>query len=73
MVARCGERLADVLQGTCDALSLLFPNDLTNDLTSESQISAADIYQHGFGTTILNGLVKAAVAQAVAQLPPHRI
>ncbi len=64
LLARCGERLAPVLQGKCDPLQLLFPNlDLTN---------LTQLYQHSPSFQGMNNLVEKAVSTIVQASPTGR-
>jgi SAM-dependent methyltransferase len=58
LTARCGARLADVLRGACDPLTLLFPGG-SLDVTSE-------LYRTSPPAQVYNGLVQQAIAQALA-------
>lgn len=61
LLSRCGERLAQVLQGKCDPLQLLFPNlDLT---------SLTHLYQDSPSFQGMNTLVEKAVSTIVQALP----
>jgi microcystin synthetase protein McyG len=65
MLKRCGEKLAEVLQGKCDPLhELLFPE---GDLTT-----AAELYQDTLGSQVMNTLVQKTMTTALAHLPPNR-
>lgn len=61
LTGRCGERLADVLRGTCDALQLLFPGGSTQ--------AAEDLYERAPAFRIYNAMVANAIATAVEGLP----
>ncbi len=61
LLARCGAKLAQVLQGDCDPPQLLFPD---GDLTAATQI-----YQTSPGAQVMNTLVQQAVLSAVERLP----
>ena len=65
LIQRCGENLADVLQGRVDPLTLLFPSGDLTDLTH--------LYQSSPGARLMNDLVKQAVLGAIAPLsrPPR--
>ncbi|MEM6252539.1 MAG: SDR family NAD(P)-dependent oxidoreductase [Cyanobacteria bacterium P01_D01_bin.156] len=65
LIQRCGENLADVLQGKIDPLTLLFPEGDLTDLTQ--------LYQSSPGARLMNDLVKQAVGSAIAPLarPPR--
>ncbi|MEO0869836.1 MAG: methyltransferase, partial [Cyanobacteria bacterium J06642_11] len=60
LLQRCGENLADVLQGKTDPLTLLFPEGDLTDLTH--------LYQSSPGARLMNDLVKQAVGRAIAPL-----
>lgn len=62
---RCGERLADVLRGKCDPLSLLFPEG--------NALTAAELYQNAPGAVMMNELVRIAVERVVERLPHDRL
>ncbi len=59
LLERCGSKLAQVLQGACDPLQLLFPE---GDLTSLSQL-----YQDSPGARLMNTLVQKVVETALPQ------
>ncbi|MCC5667831.1 SDR family NAD(P)-dependent oxidoreductase [Nostoc sp. CHAB 5784] len=62
LIKRCGLRLAEVLQGRCEPLQILFPN---GDLTAITQL-----YQNSPGAQMMNTLVQQAVLSALEKLPP---
>lgn len=62
MLARCGERLADVLTGRIDALAVLFPEDEPG--------TAARFYAEATAFAPYNDIVADAVARLVAGLSP---
>jgi microcystin synthetase protein McyG len=64
LLDRCASRLAAVLRGRQDPLQLLFPE---GDLTT-----AASLYQDAPGARVMNELVRASVAAALAQRPAGR-
>ena len=64
LLQRCGSNLAQVLQGECNPLELLFPQ---GDLTTTTQL-----YQDSPGAQVMNTLVQKAVKQALEHLPPSR-
>jgi malonyl CoA-acyl carrier protein transacylase len=65
MLGRCGEKLAEVLQGKCDPLhELLFPD---GNLTT-----AAKLYQDSFNSQVMNTLVQKTITAALAHLPQDR-
>ena len=64
LLSRCGENLADVFQGTTDALNLLFPNGDLTDLT--------ELYQKSPGLKLMNQLLCEAVLATAAQSPDNR-
>ncbi len=63
LLATCGPKLASVLRGEMDPLSLLFPSEGGG---------AADLYRFSAGSVALNKLVGEAVAQLVEALPDGR-
>ncbi|MEM8865579.1 MAG: SDR family NAD(P)-dependent oxidoreductase, partial [Planctomycetota bacterium] len=63
LLHRCGDKLAEVLRGDIDPLSLLFPAEGGG---------AADLYRHSAGARALNSLAAEAVAEAIRQLPAGR-
>jgi len=68
LLARCGERLADVLRGQCDPLTLLFPPG--------GAVAATDLYKNTPVARRMNELVGAAVAALAAPAasdPPLRV
>ncbi len=64
MLDRCGSQLAEVVQGVCDPLQLLFPE---GDLTT-----ATSLYQDTLPSYMLNTLIQQVVMLAVANLPQPR-
>jgi len=64
LLSRCGEKLAEVLQGQCDPLQLLFPN---GDLATASRL-----YQNSPGSKLMNTLVQKAIGSALSELPKSR-
>ena len=64
LLKRCGEGLADVLQGRIDPLSLLFPKGDLTDLTN--------LYQNSAGPQVMNQLVQEAVIAAIGNRPDSR-
>jgi malonyl CoA-acyl carrier protein transacylase len=64
LLERCGTQLAEVLQGRCDPLPLLFPQ---GDMTT-----AASIYQDSPGARLMNGLMQKAITEVLADLPTDR-
>ncbi|HEY3919473.1 MAG TPA: SDR family NAD(P)-dependent oxidoreductase [Stellaceae bacterium] len=64
LLNRCGSRLADVLTGACDPLSLLFPDGDTR--------AVERVYADSPGARAMNRLVAAALSAAVADQPPDR-
>jgi malonyl CoA-acyl carrier protein transacylase len=60
----CGSKLAQVLQGACDPLQLLFPE---GNLTTVSKL-----YQDSPGALLMNSIVQKAVSTALARLPQGR-
>nr|QEO74256.1 Beta-ketoacyl synthase [uncultured bacterium] len=69
LLRRCGEHLGPVLQGECDPLSLLFPQD--------GSVSAASLYGDSPGAQAANGfvqqLVKSLLERASARRPARII
>jgi acyl transferase domain-containing protein len=61
---RCGKQLAEVLQGKCDPIQLLFPDG--------SLTTAEKLYQDSPGTRTFNLLVQNAIATLLEQLPEGR-
>ena len=61
LLSRCGTKLADVMRGDCDPLSLLFPGD--------DSISAAWLYRNSPGARTGNAVVQGAVRSLIACLP----
>ena len=66
LLDRCGARLADVLRGRTDPLSLLFPND-------PSLPSAATMYAAASTAVLCNEMTAEAVAGAAAKLARPRL
>lgn len=64
LLDRCGQSLADVLQGKQDALQLLFPEG--------SVASLERLYQESPGAQVANRLVQESISVALAQLPKDR-
>jgi acyl transferase domain-containing protein/acyl carrier protein len=64
LLERCGSRLADVLRGECDPLSLLFPAGDTS--------AAAQLYRNSPGLAVLNTLLRQAVAEVANRWPEDR-
>ena len=64
LLKRCGSSLADVLQGRCDPLHLLFPEG--------NSTTAARLYQDAPGAKLMNELVAKVVIAAVNRLTPGR-
>ncbi|MGK7875122.1 MAG: SDR family NAD(P)-dependent oxidoreductase [Xenococcaceae cyanobacterium] len=64
LLARCGEKLAEVLQGKWDPLQLLFPEGDFSAITA--------VYQDSPFAKLMNGLVQQAVTAAVERLPLGR-
>ncbi|MBI1390263.1 MAG: SDR family NAD(P)-dependent oxidoreductase [bacterium] len=57
MLQRCGERLASVLGGVCDPLTLLFPPD-------ENSVSVETLYRDTPGGSLMNRLTAFALERA---------
>lgn len=64
LVSRCGAKLAQVLQGECDPIQLLFP---AGDTTALSKV-----YQEAPVLGVTNTLVQEAVLSALEHLPSER-
>ncbi|MDH6068005.1 SDR family NAD(P)-dependent oxidoreductase [Chrysosporum ovalisporum APH033B] len=64
LVSRCSAKLAEVLQGKCDPIQLLFP---AGDTTTLSKI-----YREAPVLRVTNTLVQEALVSALEQLPPER-
>jgi acyl transferase domain-containing protein/acyl carrier protein/phospholipid N-methyltransferase len=64
LLERCGSNLAQVLQGKCDPLQLLFPE---GDLTTLTQL-----YQDSPGAKVLNTLMQKSILSALEKLPKER-
>jgi acyl transferase domain-containing protein len=64
LLAECGPRLAEVLQGRCDPMPLLFPAGKL-DLT-------AKLYSEPRPMVVFNGLVESAIENIVHALPDNR-
>jgi acyl transferase domain-containing protein/NADPH:quinone reductase-like Zn-dependent oxidoreductase/acyl carrier protein/SAM-dependent methyltransferase/GNAT superfamily N-acetyltransferase len=60
LLRRCGSRLAEVLQGECDPLSLLFPE---GDVET-----AASLYRDAPEAQVLNTLVQRTLSEVLARL-----
>ncbi|MBP5971175.1 SDR family NAD(P)-dependent oxidoreductase [Brasilonema sp. CT11] len=61
---RCGDKLAEVLQGQSDPLQLLFPN---GDFSA-----ATKFYQQSPGSMLMNTIAQKAIAIALEKLPSYR-
>ncbi|MDF5720952.1 MAG: amino acid adenylation domain-containing protein [Rhizonema sp. PD37] len=61
LLQRCGQKLAQVLQGECHPLELLFPKGNTTTLTK--------LYQDSPGSQVMNTLVQKAVSGVIECLP----
>ena len=61
LLDRCGSNLADVLQGRCDPLELIFPG---GDLTM-----ATRVYHDSPGARAINSVLREGVRRAVERLP----
>ncbi len=64
LLARCGNKLAEVLRGSCDPLQLLFPQ---GDLQS-----ATNFYQDAVAAQVINALTQQAVFKIGEHLPRGR-
>ncbi|NJL38377.1 MAG: LLM class flavin-dependent oxidoreductase [Leptolyngbyaceae cyanobacterium SM1_4_3] len=60
----CGQALAEVLQGRCDPLQILFPNG--------SFALVEQLYQHSPAAQVMNQMVQQAIATALEQFPGDR-
>jgi acyl transferase domain-containing protein/acyl carrier protein len=65
MLSECGERLAEVLAGTCDPLAILFPGGSMTEVEKLTQDSPA--------ARAFNELVARVIEAALAKLPKDRI
>jgi microcystin synthetase protein McyG len=66
MIRRCGSRLTEILQGFCDPLEILFPED--------EPITAASLYSDSPGARAANGVIERVFADYVRhQRPGHRL
>lgn len=61
LLSKCGEQLASVLSGTCDAVELLFPN---GEFTA-----VAPLYKDAYGAVAINHIVAKSVLAVRRQLP----
>jgi acyl transferase domain-containing protein/SAM-dependent methyltransferase/acyl carrier protein len=61
LLSKCGEQLASVLYGTCDAVELLFPN---GEFTA-----VAPLYKDAYGAVAINRIVAESVLAIRRQLP----
>lgn len=61
LLRKCGEQLASVLSGTCDAVELLFPN---GEFTA-----VAPLYKDAYGAVAINHIVAKSVLAIREQLP----
>jgi len=64
LLGRCGSRLAEVLQGKCNPLQLLFPEGDTTTLTK--------LYQDSANSRVTNTLVQETVLSVLERLPQGR-
>jgi len=64
LIGRCGSKLAEVLHGQCDPLTLLFPEG--------DSITAARLYQDSPGAQAANTLVQKALLSCLERLPQNR-
>ena len=64
LIGRCGQELAQVLQGKCDPLDILFPQ---GSLTAVERL-----YQDSPLAKVVNILIQEAIAKSLAQLPHNR-
>ena len=64
LLNQCGMQLAAVLQGRCNPLEILFPQE---DFTLLSQL-----YQHSPGAQVMNNVVQQAVTSTLEQIPPEQ-
>ena len=65
MTGKCAQYLADVLQGLCDPLELLFPKG-SSELTEK-------MYQDAPAMRVFNSLVQKVITEAVTKLKPGRV
>ncbi|GFE67449.1 type I polyketide synthase [Chroococcus sp. FPU101] len=65
LLERCGAHLAEVLQGKCDPVELLFPQ---GDLST-----ATELYQNSLGAKLMNTLMQKAVLKALENKPLGQI
>lgn len=61
LLKKCGEQLASVLSGTCDAVELLFPN---GEFTA-----VAPLYKDAYGAVAINNVVAKSVLAIRRQFP----
>ncbi|WP_292867177.1 non-ribosomal peptide synthetase/type I polyketide synthase [Nostoc sp. LPT] len=61
LLQRCGQKLAQVLQGECHPLELLFPKGNSTALTK--------LYQDSPGSQVMNTLVQKAVSEVLERFP----
>lgn len=62
LTVRCGEKLAAVLKGECDPLSILFPGGSVEDIEK--------LYEQSSVSRFYNGLIGDAAKQIASQLSP---
>jgi malonyl CoA-acyl carrier protein transacylase len=61
LLERCGSHLAEVLQGKCDSIELLFPQGDLSTIT--------ELYQNSLGAKLMNTLIQKAVLKALEKKP----
>ena len=61
LLERCGLHLAEVLQGKCDPIELIFPQ---SDLSS-----ATELYQNSIGAKLMNTLMQKVMSKALENKP----
>ncbi len=64
LLGRCGNELAEVLQGKCDPLQLIFPKG--------SLTAVEKLYQNSPLSCVMNSLIQEAVSKTVEGLPAGR-
>ena len=64
VLAPCGARLAEVLQGRCDPMQLLFPDGSLDAVTR--------LYSEPQPVRVFNGLVERCIEAVAGRLPPDR-
>ncbi|MEW6234619.1 MAG: type I polyketide synthase [Candidatus Omnitrophota bacterium] len=64
LLDRCGSRLAEILQGRCDPLELLFPKEGLSNLDG--------VYRDSPGPRLMNALLQKALTMALTASRPER-